>query len=129
MAEYIQTGNVLNYRNDGEEEILPGEVVVLTNRVGVAACHIPVGGLGAVAVSGVYEMPAETTGAFTVGQPLYWDAENGILTASSGVTPPSDPEGSQLSVQSAQEGNPVAGWAAEPKEASSSAARVRLGGL
>lgn len=112
MADYVQPGMAINYTNSGEDAIKAGDVVVLTSRIGVAACDIPAGALGAVSVAGVYEMPAETTAAFTVGQALYWDGTNHCLTATAGSAP----------------ANPLAGWATEPKATASSVARVRLGG-
>ena len=75
MAEFVQKGESLNYRNEGSELIRYGEVVVLEERIGVA------GILGTVGVSGVYEMPAETGIAFQMGQTLWWDTENKRLTA------------------------------------------------
>lgn len=74
MAVYIQEGKTINYLNTGDADIKYGEVVVLTDIVGVAASDIPAGTLGAVTLSGVFEVKATTAAAFTVGQKLYWDA-------------------------------------------------------
>ena len=53
MAEFVQKGESLNYRNEGSELIRYGEVVVLEERIGVAGIDIPAGSLGTVGVSGV----------------------------------------------------------------------------
>ena len=45
MAEFVQKGESLNYRNEGSELIRYGEVVVLEERIGVAGIDIPAGSL------------------------------------------------------------------------------------
>ena len=100
MAEFVQKGESLNYRNEGSELIRYGEVVVLEERIGVA---------GTVGVSGVYEMPAETGTAFQMGQTLWWDAENKRLTATKAAS-----------------GAILAGYAAEAKAAEAAAALCKL---
>lgn len=109
MARYIQKGNTINYKNTGSEAIEFEDVVVLTDRIGVAALDIPAGAVGAVNLTGVFEMPAETTAAFTVGQALYWDADNKRVTATK-----------------AQSGAVTAGIAVEPKTAAGASVLVRL---
>ena len=109
MAEFVQKGESLNYRNKGSELIRYGEVVVLEERIGVAGIDIPAGSLGTVGVSGVYEMPAETGTAFQMGQTLWWDTENKRLTATK-----------------AADGAILAGYAAEAKAAESAAALCKL---
>lgn len=106
MANYVQPGKIINYANNSGADIAYGDVVVLTSRIGVAACPIPSGGIGTVALEEVYEMPAETTAAFTVGQKLYWDAENKRLTATAGAI--------------------AAGVAVEAKAAADSSALVKM---
>ncbi|RGX53824.1 DUF2190 family protein [Anaerotruncus sp. AF02-27] len=81
MATYIQKGDAINYKNEGSDTIKYGDVVVLTDRIGIAACDIPVGENGAISLTGVYEEAAENTAAFTAGQQLYWNATDKKLTA------------------------------------------------
>lgn len=109
MASYVQKGEIINYRNIGNEKIPFGEVVVLSERCGVACMDIPAGALGTLAISGVYEMPAETTAAFTVGQTLYWDAAAKAVTTTK-----------------AEENAILAGIAVEPKDEAAATALVRL---
>lgn len=111
MANYIQEGRVINYRNDGADDIKYGDPVVLTEIIGVATIEIPVGSLGTVELGGVYEIEAETTAAFAVGQEIYWDDENKCLTATKADT-----------------GAIRAGRITEAKAQSSAAACVKLGG-
>lgn len=109
MAKYVQPGKIINFTNTTEADIAYGDVVVLTSRIGVAACDIPIDGLGTVALEEVYEMPAETTAAFTVGEKLYWDAANKCLTATT-------------------TGGIVAGIAVEAKAEADAVALVKLEG-
>ena len=104
-AIYIQRGEVIDFKNSTENNVVTGDVVVLGARVGVATVDIPVGATGAVSVQGVYEIDAETTAAFNVGQKIYF--ADGKLTATSG------------SVE--------AGFAVAPKLAANGKARIKIG--
>jgi predicted RecA/RadA family phage recombinase len=76
MASFIQKGDTLDYTNNGTAVIDYHEVIPLGNIVGVAAQSIDIGATGSIAVVGVWEVPADTTVAFTVGQALYLDIKN-----------------------------------------------------
>ncbi len=106
MARYVQPGKAIEYTNAGEETIRYGDVVALTNCIGVAAADIAPGTTGVIEISGVYEMPADTSAAFTQGQKLYWDASGKKVTAT--------------------EGDVTAGIAVEAKEEASDLALVKL---
>ena len=75
---FVQDGKVLDYKNDGDA-IAYGDVVALTACIGVAECDIPQGGIGALSVSGVYELPADGSAPFTAGQALFWDSSAGTV--------------------------------------------------
>ena len=79
-ATYVQAGKVLDYKNSGETAINFEDVVVMGSMVGIAQSNIPAGGNGAVSVSGVYEIDAENTAAFVMGDKLYYDATNKKVT-------------------------------------------------
>lgn len=81
-AIYIQRGDVIDFKNETAANIETGDVVTLGSRIGVAVADIPIGATGSVSTSGVYEIEAETTAAFNVGQAIYF--EDGKLTATSG---------------------------------------------
>ena len=106
MARYVQPGKAIEYTNAGEETIRYGDVVALTNCIGVAAADIAPGATGVIEISGVYEMPADTSAAFTQGQKPYWDASGKKVTAT--------------------EGDVTAGIAVEAKEEASDLALVKL---
>lgn len=109
MARYIQDGKIINYHNDSGAVIKYGDVIALTDRIGVAAIDIPVGGLGSVDLEGVFEVKAEGTAAFTVGQTVYWDAANKQVTATKATS-----------------GAILAGIVIEPKAAADVTALVKL---
>lgn len=106
MARFIQPGKIINYSNTTGADIAYGSEVVLASRIGVAESKIPAGTMGAVSLEGVYEMEAETTAAFAVGQKLCWDVANHRLTAT--------------------EGDVAAGIAVEAKAETASVALVKL---
>lgn len=84
-AVYVQDGANVDFTNAGEAAIAYGDIVAYGSRIAVAACDIPAGDVGTVALSGVYEMPAETSAAFTVGMKVYWNDTAKVVTATSGA--------------------------------------------
>lgn len=80
QAMPVQTGKVIDYTNSGAAAISVGDVVPLVNMCGIAEIDIPVGATGTVAIYGVWELAAETSVAFAVGDTVYWDATNKRLT-------------------------------------------------
>lgn len=109
MATYIQKGNRIDYQNEGETPILSGDVVAFgTTRIGVAEALILPGEMGSVALTGVFEMPADNSQEMAVGAQVYW------VTA-------------QKKVSTTQEGNVPAGMVVTKKSSSGTTALVRLG--
>lgn len=106
QAHYVQRGESIDFVNSGAVEIKANDVVSMSTRIGVAGCDIPVGGKGSVNVIGIFDVPAVTTEAFTVGQEVYWNG-----TALSSVS----------------SGNVRAGWVVEAKAQSGNRARVKIG--
>lgn len=104
---YIQRGETIDYTNPGPAPIAYGDVVGLTNRIGIAGENIAVGATGSVHVVGVYELPAVNNAAFTIGQQLYWDPVANVLT-------------------NVDQNNIPAGWATEPKAQAATTARVKI---
>ncbi|MEK4713467.1 DUF2190 family protein [Sporosarcina sp. FSL K6-5500] len=105
-ANYVQRGEVIDYKNITLAEIAPNDVVVLTSRIGVAATDIPVGAVGGVNVIGVFDVPAITTAALTVGQDVYF--KDGKIT---------DVDTDAI----------AAGYAVDSKTTSGAIARVKIG--
>ena len=106
MATYIQKGENIDYT--ATAAITYKAVVPLVTRIGVALEDIAIGDTGTVTVTGVFEMEAETTVAFAVGDALYWSVTNSVLTKTATDNIP-------------------AGWATEAKLAAGTTARVKIG--
>jgi predicted RecA/RadA family phage recombinase len=84
MAQYIQTGNYLDYTPGAKVDA--GTVVKIgDNFFGVADRAIPAHTKGALCVSGVYLVP-KAAGTINIGAVLYWDDGNSQAT----VTPVAD---------------------------------------
>ena len=79
-ARYIQDGKIINYLNDSAATIQYGDVLTLTDRIGIATVNIAPHSVGAVELEGVFQLDAEATAAFAVGQTVYWDAANNRVT-------------------------------------------------
>ena len=80
MAVYIQKGDRIDYKNDTEAVIKSGDVMG-TNRIAVADCQIEVGAVGALALTGVWEFPADTSAAIEFGAIAYWDDSSKTMKA------------------------------------------------
>lgn len=104
-AVYYQRGETIDFVNNTGATIAANDIVTLTNRIGVAATEIQPGAKGAVHVTGVFAIPAETANAFTVGQTVYLDGGKIV----------------------ALEGDVVAGFVVEPKATNSPIAYVKIG--
>ncbi len=103
-ATLIQNGKTIDYGNGSGSDIGYNDVVSIGSRIGVAREAIKNGNTGSLSVSGVYEMAADNTAAFSVGDKVYWDGSK--LTKTSGAV--------------------VAGWVTEPKVLAGATARVKI---
>ena len=74
-ARYVQRGDAVDYTPMAD--VAAGDVVVLANKlVCVAKLDIKRDELGALALTGVYEVAKATGVAFAVGTEVAWDAAN-----------------------------------------------------
>ena len=82
QAMPVQAGRVINYANtsDAAADISVGDVVGLVSMCGIAEANIPKGSTGAVTLEGVWEVPAVTNAAFSVGDVVYWNASSEYVT-------------------------------------------------
>ena len=74
QAQYVQEGNYIDYTPGSA--VAAGDVVVQGDLVAVAKGDIAANKLGALAVGGVFDFAKNT-----VGQILYWDDTNNVVTA------------------------------------------------
>ena len=92
-TNHVQEGNVLQWTNGTGASVASGQMVKVTNMLGVALETIANGATGSVAVEGVFSgIPKVSAAVFTVGEKLIWDVSaNGGLGAfdDSAATPAS----------------------------------------
>lgn len=77
-ARYIQRGDSIDYTPTAD--IAAGDVVRIGSLKGVAKLDIKAGELGALALTGVYEMAVKSGKAFAAGQAAYFDPTDGTVT-------------------------------------------------
>jgi predicted RecA/RadA family phage recombinase len=72
-VNFVQDGDYLDYTPGAA--IDAGDVVVVGDIVGVAKVAIPANTLGAIAVTGVYDVPKQASAgvAFNAGDLVYWN--------------------------------------------------------
>ena len=79
QATFISDGNSIDHTPGGA--LASGDVVVQGDLVGVVQRPLAAGELGALAVEGIFDFAKNTGVAFTVGQILYWDDTNNVVTS------------------------------------------------
>jgi len=78
LCTFLERGEAMDYTPLADVSV--GDVVVLDERIGIAATDIAAGELGAVNVVGVFTMPAPNDEAFAQGQRLFWDASGEVVS-------------------------------------------------
>lgn len=78
MKNYVAAGDTLEFT--ASADIASGQGVVLGSIFGVATGAVANGATGVLKLSGVFDLPKVGSQAWTVGQPVYWDAGNGHAT-------------------------------------------------
>jgi predicted RecA/RadA family phage recombinase len=78
QAVFVHEGASIDYTPAAD--VAAGDVVVQGDLAGVAKLDIKAGKLGALAVEGVFDFAKNTGVAYTVGQILYWDDTNNVVT-------------------------------------------------
>lgn len=84
-ATFVHDGNAIDYTPSADVDA--GAVVVLGDLVAVAKLDIPRNTLGALAVSGVFDVPKPANTAIGAGKVVYWDADNEQATETPGSFP------------------------------------------
>ena len=79
QATFVQDGCAIDYTPGAA--IAAGDVVVQGDLVGVTKRPIAANELGAIEVERVFDFAKNTGVAYTVGQILYWDDTNNVVTA------------------------------------------------
>ena len=75
VAQFIHDGDSIDY-TPTSADVAAGDVIVQGDLVGIAKRDIPAGALGALAVTGVFDMPKLANAGVTIaaGAKVYWDA-------------------------------------------------------
>jgi len=73
-AKYVQTGDAVDYTPVAD--VKAGDVVIQNDLTGIAKLDIKSGKLGALAVTGVFDVPKATGAgsAIAAGAKVWWDA-------------------------------------------------------
>src|SRR5690554_8232257 len=79
-ARFIHDGNSIDHTPGAD--VSAGDVVVQGDLIGIAKLDIAASTLGALAVTGVFDVPKATGAdtAITAGSKVYWDAGNSVAT-------------------------------------------------
>lgn len=80
-ATYWQRGETLDY-TPASADVENGQVIDLGTRIGVAGTNITKGQQGQIHVVGVFAMDKKSTEAVQMGAALYYNATDGVITAS-----------------------------------------------
>ncbi len=78
LARFIHDGNTIDHTAGAD--VSAGDVVVQGDLIGIAKLDIASGSLGALAVTGVFDLP-KTAGvgeAIAAGAKVYWDVADGV---------------------------------------------------
>ena len=88
MINAKATGNTVRWTNGTSADVASGDVVVIGDRIGIAAGDIAADADGVLVVEGIFELPAAADETWDLGDQLYWDATAEELTeTASGNTP------------------------------------------
>lgn len=82
VATYVSEGEVIDYTPSGNA-LNPGDVVDCGDFVGIATRDIAVGEMGALAITGQFDVTKKTGETWTFGQPIYWDVGTTSFTNTS----------------------------------------------
>lgn len=80
QAVKIQKGEVVDYTAIGA--ISNGDVITLTDRVGIACNNAVAGDVISLELEGVYEIEAESGDTIDFGTILYWNPNDKLITTS-----------------------------------------------
>lgn len=101
MKNYIQDGDRLTYTNDTGSDILSGAPVIIGSTIGVACVDIADGASGAVALSGVFELPKVSGNAIDQGDIMLFDATAGAFDAKTAADAAGDILGGAIAAEGA----------------------------
>ena len=108
MKNLVQDCDRITYVNTTGSAIASGAVVVAGSLLAVASVDIPVGGTGAAATMGVFEVPKTAGQAFAQGEKLIYDVSASAFINSSGTPAAGDIVGAATAWEAAASAATVA---------------------
>lgn len=84
QATFVHDGDAIDYTPGAD--VAPGDVVVQGDLVGIAKRQIKANTLGALSVTGVFDVAKEAVGGvtFSAGDKVYWDDTNNVAVTTDG---------------------------------------------
>jgi predicted RecA/RadA family phage recombinase len=82
VAMFVQKGDQIDYKPSAA--VAAGDVVVQGDLIGIAKQPIEANVLGALAVTGVFDVAKASATVFAVGVKVYWDAANKVCVTADG---------------------------------------------
>ena len=85
QAVFVHAGESIDYLP--ASAVAAGDVIVLSDLVGVAKLDVSANALGALAVSGVFDFAKQSGAAvtFAIGDKAYWDDANDVAVTTDGA--------------------------------------------
>ena len=87
MQNYREDTGIVTWTNSTGSDVSAGDVVNMTNRVGIAITDIDNGDSGAVMVRHVFEL-AKDSSVITMGASVYWDVSESKISTTQGASDP-----------------------------------------
>jgi len=103
-TNYVQRGAKSAWTNATGADVSSGDVVELTNIIGVAEGDIADGETGTVCIEGVFTLPKVSAAVFAVGEKLIWDTSGGAFDDSSATPATGDITGAGIAVAAGADG-------------------------
>ena len=85
IASFVHEGRVIDFIPGAD--VLPGDVLVIGDLVGVSLRGLVAGELGSLSIAGVFDFPKAVGGGsgIAMGTKVYWDAAAKQATATAGA--------------------------------------------
>ncbi len=87
MQNYREDTGVVNWTNSTGSDVSAGDVINMTNRIGIAIVDIADEASGAVMVRNVFEL-AKDTSVIAMGDEVYWDVSATKISTTQGADDP-----------------------------------------
>ena len=103
-TKYVQQGEILDFTPGAA--VTSNQVVQLGALLGVACADIAANATGALAITGVWDLPKKAGTAYAAGDKLTWSVSDGAFIKGAGVT--GDTLGGAIAIAPAQSADVVA---------------------